>query len=101
MARGGARPGAGRKKGTIGTKSPGSGRKKGTPNKITRDIKEMILVALNKKGGQKYFEEQADKNPTAFMALCGKILPTTVASDPDAPLFPKEIKVSLVGGSKR
>jgi hypothetical protein len=55
------------------------GRVKGTPNKINRDIREMILGALTAVGGQRWLERQAEANPTAFMALVGKILPTQVA----------------------
>lgn len=56
------------------------GRKKGTPNKLTSEIQTMILEALDKKGGVKYLEKQADEKPAAFLALVGKVLPLTVAS---------------------
>lgn len=62
------------------------GRQKGTPNKLSGDIKAMIIGALEKKGGQKYLEQQATENPVAFMTLLGKMLPMTVATDPDNPL---------------
>lgn len=62
------------------------GRQKGTPNKTNADLKNMILNALDNKGGVKYLMRQADENPTAFMSLVGKVLPMTVAGDPDAPL---------------
>lgn len=62
------------------------GRQKGTPNKLSGDIKAMIIGALEKKGGQKYLEQQATENPVAFMTLLGKVLPMTVATDPDNPL---------------
>lgn len=62
------------------------GRKKGTPNKLTADVKAMVLEALHNKGGVAYLEAQADSNPTAFMTLVGKVLPLTVAGDKDAPL---------------
>ena len=52
------------------------GRQRGVPNKMTADIRAMILGALNQAGGQKYLLEQCRENPTAFMALLGKILPT-------------------------
>ena len=45
---------------------------------LTADIKAMILGALQAKGGQAYLERCADANPTAFLALVGKILPLTV-----------------------
>jgi hypothetical protein len=51
------------------------GRVKGTPNKITKALKEMILEALENKGGVEYLERQADENPTAFLTLVGKVLP--------------------------
>lgn len=57
------------------------GRKKGTPNKVTTELKEMILQALQNKGGVKYLEQQADKSPTAFLALVGKILPLQVTGE--------------------
>lgn len=62
------------------------GRRKGTPNKLTGDLKEMILSALDQKGGVSYLMKQADDNPNAFLTLVGKVLPMTVAGDPDAPL---------------
>ena len=56
----------------------GKGRVKGVPNKVTGDIKAMILTALSNKGGAKYLERQADENPVAFMGLIGKVLPMQV-----------------------
>jgi len=57
---------------------PGPGRPKGVPNKTTTALKEMILEALNNKGGIAYLEGQADENPTAFLTLIGKVLPLQV-----------------------
>lgn len=54
------------------------GRKKGVPNKLTTDIKEMIVGALQEAGGQDYLLQQASKNPMGFMTLVGKALPLTV-----------------------
>jgi hypothetical protein len=58
-----------------------SGRQKGTPNKITRTLKEAILLALEKAGGDggavAYLRSQAKLSPGAFLALIGKILPLT------------------------
>jgi len=64
----------------------GMGRKKGSQNKFTKDVKEMILTALGNAGGADYLLAQAHDNPTAFMTLVGKVLPLTVAGDPNAPL---------------
>lgn len=75
----------------IGGKKPpnaGKGRVKGVPNKITADVKAMVLQALTEAGGVKYLVSQAKKsNPAPFMALVGKVLPLTVAGDPSAPLL--------------
>jgi len=67
------------------------GRKKGVPNKINAAVKDMILNALHNKGGVEYLEKQADDNPTAFMTLLGKVLPTQVTGDPDNPMVSKVI----------
>lgn len=73
---------AGRKPGTPKT----GGRKKGTPNKMTGQLKEMILTALDTAGGVGYLVDQSEKNPTAFLALVGKVLPLTLAGDKDNPV---------------
>ncbi len=62
------------------------GRKKGALNKTTATLKDMILNALDGVGGVQYLQSQADLNPTAFLTLVGKVLPMTVAGDPDNPL---------------
>src|SRR5215472_931182 len=62
----------------------GGGSRKGRPNKLTADLKAMILGALDKAGGEAYLLRQANENPTAFMTLLGKILPHQIggAGDP-------------------
>lgn len=57
---------------------PGPGRPKGAPNKLTMAVKDMVLAALDKAGGVNYLVQQAQENPTAFMTLVGKIIPTQV-----------------------
>jgi len=63
------------------------GRQAGTPNKVTGQLKDMILKALENKGGVDYLMAQADSNPNAFMALVGRVLPLQVSGDPDSPLI--------------
>jgi len=62
----------------VGDGTPGPGRKKGVPNKINADLKSMILTALTKAGGVDYLAAQANASPSAFLALIGKVLPTTL-----------------------
>jgi len=66
----------------------GKGRVKGVPNKLTKELKDMIIEALDEAGGVEYLVRQAKKkNPTAFMTLLGKVLPMQVAGDPNNPLL--------------
>lgn len=52
------------------------GRKKGVQNKITVELKDMILGALDAAGGSAYLLTQArKKNPAPFLQLVGKCLP--------------------------
>ena len=51
------------------------GRQSGTPNKLTADVKDMILAALDQAGGVNYLLAQSESNPSAFMTLIGKVLP--------------------------
>jgi hypothetical protein len=53
----------------------GKGRPKGSQNKATKELKEMILQALDGAGGVDYLQRQASENPTAFLSLIGKVLP--------------------------
>src|SRR4051812_41037986 len=60
-----------------GTRPPG-GSRRGVPNHLTRDLREMILGALDEAGGQVYLARQARQHPAAFLTLLGKVLPQQV-----------------------
>lgn len=73
----------------VGLDRSKTGRKKGTPNKTTALLKDAILKAAANAGGGdmvEYLTKQATENPGPFMSLLGKVLPTQIAGDPDAPL---------------
>lgn len=65
MARGGKREGAGRPKGSL--------------DKNNKELREMILGALEQKGGIAYLADKAESHPQAFMSLLGRVLPMTVS----------------------
>jgi hypothetical protein len=56
------------------------GSRKNKPNKVTADLKDMILGALDKAGGLAYLAERAQdpKTASAFLTLVGKVLPLQV-----------------------
>jgi hypothetical protein len=85
-----------------GTRPPARQRPaKGVRNKITRDVKAMILGALAAKGGQAYLQQQADRNPVAFMSLLGKVLPMQIAGNPAEPLQTRWISYGDAEPNKR
>jgi hypothetical protein len=79
-----------------GEKRPNQGKR--GPNKETKALKEMILQALDeqKGGGVAYLKDQALMNPNAFLSLLGKVLPTTLAGDPNNPVRFERIEVVIV-----
>ena len=48
------------------------------PNRFTKELREMILGALDGAGGEAYLKRQAEENPGPFLALVGKCLPKNV-----------------------
>lgn len=68
------------------TRTSGQGRRKGVPNKLSGDLRNMILGALAGAGGEAYLQRQAEQNPAAFLTLVGKVLPLQLTGDPDHPV---------------
>jgi hypothetical protein len=62
---------------------PGAGRPKGSPNKVSASLKEMILQSLEELGGKEYLKTLAIENSSAYTSLIGKVLPTTLAPESD------------------
>ena len=71
---------------------PNAGRRKGVQNKMTVELKEIILQALSNVGGVKYLERQArKKNAMPFLMLVGRVLPLQVKASEQEPMVPKPI----------
>jgi hypothetical protein len=66
--------------GSAAKKRPPGGSRKGIPNKATKELKEMILGALDGAGGVDYLQQRAldPRTASAFLSLVGKVLPMTV-----------------------
>ena len=77
------------------------GKPKGATNKVTRELKDMILDALSAAGGVEYLTEKAQdpRTASAFLTLVGKTLPMTVKGPGEggAHVFQK-IVVEIVKG---
>ncbi len=82
-----------------GGRRPGAGRKKGVPNKITGELKSMILDALDREGGVAYLQNVAKEDVKAFCSLLGRVLPMTVVGDPDQPLE-TVTRIEIIPGGK-
>lgn len=64
----------------------GQGRKKGVPNKNTTALKDAILNAFHKAGGEDYLVKLSQSDPKTFAMLLGKVLPLQIKGDPDQPM---------------
>lgn len=80
--------------------APTPGRKKGSKNKTTALLKDAILKAAEKAGGKggtvAYLTEQAEKNPTAFIGLLGKVLPMQMEGPGEGGAHVVEVRVKYV-----
>jgi hypothetical protein len=65
-----------------------AGRPKGVANKVTVALKEAILAAGERAGGEDgltgYLERLAIENSSAYAGLLGKILPSVLAADTES-----------------
>ena len=54
------------------------GRPRGVPNKLTTEVRQMVREALEAEGGVDYLRWASRKQPVAFLALCGKLIPSEI-----------------------
>jgi hypothetical protein len=83
-------------KGSRGGPRAGAGRPKGSPNRVTANLKAMILNSLDKVGGEAYLEKLAIENSSAYAGLLGKILPAVLAADADSSGGPAVIRFERI-----
>ncbi len=76
-----------------GGKRPGAGRKPGSPNKLSANVKDAISAAFAEVGGKEYLIGIAKSDPRTFCTLVGKLVPTTVGGDPDGEPIKQIIEV--------
>lgn len=71
----------------------GPGRPKGSMNKVTAQLKDLILGALDDAGGRKYLAERArdPRTASAYLTLLGKVLPLQVTGKDGKDLIPPAI----------
>jgi hypothetical protein len=53
-------------------------RRKGTPNKLTKGLKEAIISALERAGGEDWLVALAKSDKRTFASLLGRVLPTEI-----------------------
>lgn len=81
------------------------GRRKGTPNKVTKEVKEAVLEALNADSGATAFFKKL-KNGDAqdqrtFATICARLLPKEVTGAGGAPLIPADRWTSNLDVARR
>jgi hypothetical protein len=59
----------------------GKGRAKGTPNRTTREIKEIVLEALDRLGGPEYLERVGLEKPEVFCQLLARVIPSQIKAE--------------------
>ena len=79
-----------------GEKKPNQGKR--GPSVATKELKTMILQALDNAGGVEYLERKANdpRTASAFMGLIGKVLPMTIAGTGPGGAHRMKIEVEFV-----
>jgi hypothetical protein len=64
----------------IGHGKAGPGRPRGSANRVTTDLRTLILEALAGVGGRDYLIAQARENPQSFLSLVARVIPREIAA---------------------
>ncbi len=70
---------------TPGASGNPAGRPRGTLNKLTAEVRQAILNAFEKVGGQEYLVKIAQEQPAVFCRMLVKLIPSEVKIDPEGP----------------
>lgn len=62
------------------------GRKAGTPNKTTGALKDAILNAFERAGGENFLVTLAQTDPKTFVSLLSRVLPLTLTGEGGGPI---------------
>ena len=88
MANGGARPGA--------------GRPKGSPNIFTRKMREDFLESFERLGGVEWFVRLGHDSPSTYAGLIKVFCPVTVSGPDEGPINVRQrLVIELIDGSPR
>lgn len=79
--------------------NPSPTSRKGVPNKVTKELKDMILGALEDAGGQEYLRQRALDTPGPFLALISKILPKNIDANISGDVRITSITRAIIDGS--
>ena len=71
------------------------GRKKGTPNKITTDVRQAIINAVNSAGGERWLLSLAQKDRRAMAQLFGRCITQRVEEGPSTEERAEQIRNQL------
>lgn len=77
----------------------GMGRPKGSVNKKTAQVKEALQAVYAEKGGDTALLAWAQKNPTEFYKLWGRMLPQEVSGPEGGPIEFAGITRQIVGAA--
>ena len=59
------------------------GRPKGSPNRITTELREMVMAALEQEGGVELLRRWAREKPEVFSKLLVRCIPQAVRAEVD------------------
>lgn len=80
--------------GHFGSPERPGGRPKGIPNKLTRSAREAFQYAFDKIGGAEALAKWAMAEPTEFMKLYARLIPTEVTGPDGGGLVVQIVKLS-------